>query len=72
MEYERPELGERCHFYLLKLYLTKLPPIAVEKDIFHWKAKSKVPFLPYEPWFTTNVLGHNTLDKLLKKMLQDA
>ena len=59
-------------FLSSKTVFDKLPPIVVEKDIFYWKPNPKVPSLPYEPLFISNVLGHNTLDKLLKKMLQDA
>ena len=32
--YVRPDLGDRCHVKLLKLYLSKLPKVAFEKDIF--------------------------------------
>ena len=60
-------MGEQCHFYILKL-----PPTAVEKDILYRKQNLKVPSSAYEPWFTRNVLGQNTLDKLLENMLQDA
>ena len=67
-------MGERCHFYLLKLYfyeITHVLPIAVEKDIFYLEAKCEITFFVLWAMVTRNVLGHNTLDKLLKRMLQD-
>ena len=38
-----PVVGERCHVFLLDTYISKLPPAAVEKDIFHCKPLSNVP-----------------------------
>ena len=72
VQYACPELGERCHVSLLKLYLSKLPPGAIEKDIFYWKPSTKRFLAQGEPWFMNNVLGHNTLDKRLRAMLSDA
>ena len=71
VEYVCPELGERCHVHLLKLYLSKLPSCAKELDAFYWKPKKNIPSGDDEPWFTRNVVGHNTLDKMLKKMFKD-
>ena len=71
-QYERADMGVRCHVHLLRLYLSKLPSIAFERDIFYWKPRKEVPLTPDEPWFTANVLDHNSLDRCLKTMFADA
>ena len=40
--HENPEAGDRCHCRLLDLYISKLPPEAVEKDLFHVRPMEKV------------------------------
>ena len=66
VQYVCPELGEWCHVHLMKLYLPKLPSCAKELDAFYWNPKKNIPSGDDEPWFTRNVVGHNTLDKMLK------
>ena len=72
VHYSRPELGTRCHVYLLRLNLSKLPEIAFQRDIFYWKPLDKVPDAPDQPWYSKSVVGHNVLDKYLKRMLEAA
>ena len=72
VQYARPELGERCHVYLLQLYLSKLPESAFQRDIFYMKARTCIPDSPSDPWFTDIPVGHNTLDKFLKQILTEA
>ena len=72
VQYSHPELGSRCHVYLLRLYLSKLPEIAFQRDIFYWKALDKVPDSADQPWYSRSVVGHNTRDKYLKQMLEAA
>ena len=44
--------------YLMELYMSKLPPKAVEKDMFYCKpAKSAVNG---KPWYHETAVGHNT------------
>ena len=69
-QYAQPEMGERCHVSLLRSYLSKLPESAFERDIFYLKPKACAPFSPLEPWYTNVALGHNTLDKFLKNILE--
>ncbi len=57
VHYSRPELGSQCHVYLLRLYLSKLPEVPDKAD---------------RPWYGRNVVGHNVLDKYLKRMLKAA
>ena len=67
-QYANPELGERCHVNLLKIYLSKLPP---GSDNFYYKPSKQSQPAPGDKWFTT-VMGHNPLDKLLKCMFTAA
>ena len=65
-----PELGDRCYVYLLKLYFSKLPSTARERDIFYWKPRDK-PSSP-DNCYTQLPIGHNMLDKSLKVMFEKA
>ena len=65
-----PPLGECCYVYLSKLYLSKLPSIAHEKDIFYWKPLDK-PSASGQ-WFTQLPLCHNSLDKFIKSVFNKA
>ena len=68
--YARPDLGERCFVYLLKFYLSKLPKVAHEKDVFYWKEHTEIPTVPGKPWYKAVPLGHNTLTRKLKDMFE--
>ena len=71
-QYACPQLGERCHVYLLKLYVSKLPEKAFERDVFYMKPVANLPVSPSDPWYCNSPLGHNTLSKFLKVILGDA
>ena len=65
------ERGNRCHVHVLDLYLQKLPPEAFENDIFYLQPIA--PFKdPARPWFTTNPVGKNSLNKMIKEIREDA
>jgi hypothetical protein len=64
--YSQQSLGSRCHVYLLKLYISKLPQTAIDKDLFYCKPLSKL--LTDKPWYCAVPVGHNTLDKKLKEI----
>ena len=49
--YSVPEVGERCPINILDKYISKLPPQAVEKDLFY--PLGKVPCDHNSPWYTT-------------------
>ena len=70
-QFAKPELGDKCHVFLLELYLSKLPDSALQRDIFYMKAKARIPDSPGDPWYTDAPLGHNTLGKLLKEILKE-
>lgn len=70
--YARPDLGERCHIQLLKLYLSKLPKVALDRDIFYWKELPVIPRSPGDPWYKAVPIGHNMLARKPKTILQSA
>ena len=58
-QYAQHELGNRCHVYILKLYISKLAPAAIDKDIFYCKPLVMVPDDDSKPWYTAVPIGHN-------------
>ena len=70
-QFAKPELEDKCHVYLLEVYLSKLPDSAVQRDIFYMKAKNHIPDSPGDPWYTDVPVGHNTLSKFLKEILKE-
>lgn len=67
-----PVVGERCHVFLLDTYISKLPPAAVEKNIFYCKPLSNVPTDPTNPWYLPVPVGRNLLGKMVQDMCYDA
>ncbi len=67
-----PAAGIRCHVRVLDLYLSKLPPVATEKDFFYWRPHCKVPRDPLAPWFTASPLGKNIMGDMIKNICKDA
>ena len=72
VQYARPELGDRCHVYLLELYISKLPVSALQKDTFYMKPRPCIPDSAGDPWYTESPIGHNTLARFLKKIFEGA
>ena len=71
-QFAKPHLGERCHVQLIKKYLSKLPAVAFQKDIFYWKPK-KFPtdaVSAEKPWYDSQPVGHNVLKEKLKVIFQ--
>ena len=61
------------HVRLLDLYLQKLPPEAIERDIFYIRPLDKIPLNdPTAPWYTSVPVGRNTLDKKVNVMCRNA
>ena len=65
--YADPALKEHCYVFLLRLYFSKLPPKAFEKDVFYLKPKSSVSGDGLI-WFDLVSVGRNTLAKFVKTM----
>ena len=68
--YSNPDLKERCHVYILDLYISKLPPLAFENDVFYVRPLTKIPIDKNIPWFTSVPIGKNELAKSVQKMCQ--
>ena len=62
------EAGERCPVQILDLYYSKLPPQAIESDIFFVRPLDNIPTDPTKPWYTGTPVGKHTLENKLKKM----
>ena len=56
-----PEAGNKCHVHILDLYLSKLPPIAKDKDLFYLRPLHTVPKNPAAPWYMASPVGKNVL-----------
>ena len=61
-----PEAGERCHVYLLDLYISKLPPDAHKASAFYFRPLPKTA--SKGPWYTAVPIGKNTLCGMVKNM----
>ena len=68
---ENPSAGERCHCYLLDLYLSKIPNEAKEKDVFYVRPLAHVKN-PSLPWYTSVPVGRNSLNQMVPKMCSEA
>ena len=70
--YGDPGLGERCYFFVLKFYLSKLAPKVLDDPnaVFYWKAKEKTPLDSDAPWFMMQPVGRNVLATMMKKMCE--
>ena len=63
--YACPQAGVKCPVYLLDLYISKLPPKAVENDIFYVRPLD-VPDNPSAPWYSVTPVGKHTLSDKVK------
>ena len=70
--YANPTSGERCLVALLDKYLSKLPPVAFEKDVFYMKPKAATPSDADSPWYEGVPVGKETLRTMLAKMCEQA
>ena len=67
-----PDVGERCHVSLLDLYISKLPPEAVEQDLFYCRPLEQAPQDSTKPWYSAVPVGRNTLNKMVSSMCAEA
>uniref|UniRef100_A0A1X7V015 ZMYM2-like/QRICH1 C-terminal domain-containing protein n=1 Tax=Amphimedon queenslandica TaxID=400682 RepID=A0A1X7V015_AMPQE len=70
--YAVPENEPRCLFYLLNLYLSKLPPYAFENNVFYLWSIKKTPIDPQDVWYDSVPMGKNKLAGLTKDMSMEA
>ena len=59
---------ERCPVYLLDMYISKLPPEAVVKDLFYLRPLDVTSTDPTQPWYSSLPVGKHTLNEKVKKM----
>jgi len=71
-QYQDLRAGDRCHTYLLHLYISKVPEKAIQEDVFYVRPLAKAPCDPFAPWFMSTPIGKNTLGKMLATMYADA
>ena len=64
--------GERCHVYLLDLYLSKLPVEAFQEDHLYMRPLLAIPPAAYMPWFVKTKLGQNACTKMVQEMAEAA
>ena len=69
-QFAKPELGDKCHVFLLELYLSKLPNSAFQGDVFYMNPKPCVLYSPANPWYMNIAVGHNTLSSMLKEIVK--
>ena len=67
-----PDAGERCHVFLLDLYLKKLPREAIQKDVFYIRPLQEAPADPSAPWYSAVPIGKHTLNNKVKVMCERA
>ena len=70
--YSNPESRSRCVVFLLDKYISKLPPVAFEKDIFYMRPKLATPSDPDSPWYEGIPVGKETLSTMLANMCDKA
>ena len=70
--HENPEAGDHCHCRLLDLYIGKLPPEAIEKDLFYVRLMEKVnkqaPMYEQSVWYYSIPTGRNELSQMVPEM----
>lgn len=67
--YANPDAGERCHVRLLDLYLSKLQ-VGFSRVVFYFGPLTHSP--SSGTWFTRQVVGHNTLSKMIVNITSEA
>ena len=70
--YAYPEASVRCPVHIIDLYISKLPPKAVENDVFYVRPLENVTSEPFAPWYSAIPVGKHTLNDKVKKMCKAA
>ena len=70
-QFSKLKLGDKCHVQLVKKYISKLPPIAFQKDVFYWRPKRRaIASLPDHVWYDSVPIGYNTLKTKMKVVFE--
>ena len=67
-----PAAGATCHVFLLDNYLSKLPAEAFKNDDFYLAPLPKTPVNLLKPWYSTNPVGKNQLQRMMASMCAEA
>ena len=70
--FANPEVGVRCHVFLLDLYIKKLPEDAHQKDLFYCRPLPNKPIDDEKPWYSAVPVGRNQLSKMVSSMCEEA
>ena len=70
--YACPEVGDRCLVNVLDKYMSKLPPFALEHDLFYLRPLQVAPSDPKAPWYAAVPVGRDTLQKKFHLMCEQA
>ena len=65
-------VGNRCPVFLIDLYISKLPPVAKEKDIFYCRPLTNLPKDSSGPWYIGVPIGKNTLCSMVNDIFAEA
>ena len=71
--YATPTAGNRCHVKILDLYLSKIPPEAIQHDYFYLKPiKTFSSDGANKTWYTNQPVGKHILGRMVQGMFRDA
>lgn len=54
-QYAQPQLNDKCYVYLVRLYFSKYPKLAFQKDLFYWCPNENISISPGIPWFEERI-----------------
>ena len=70
--FKNEEAGERCLVILLDMYLKRLPPGAIQKDLFYCKPLDNFRKDQDGPWYCVQPRGKHYLNNMVKSMFSEA
>ena len=71
LHFSKLKLGDKCHVQLVKKNISKLPPLAFQKDVFYWRPKRLATVsLPDGVWYDSVPIGYNTLKVKMKELFE--
>ena len=69
--YANPSAHPRCLVYLLDKYFSKLPPRAIDMDVYYLHCVSKKP-ADGDSWYECSPVGKEKLQKFVELLCNDA
>ena len=65
------QVGERCHVFLLDLYISKMPQKAKEMDYFYLRPLDSKPQDSSAPWYYVSPVGEHKLGRMVKETFSE-